>query len=91
MLVNNATTEHKLQGSGVDNIFIHSWSYVQNWPYVMLSRVRTQSGLFMRSKLRRDLGCYAVPPGLKRMLKSFEQKATTYWNDATYKEMFGQI
>ena len=91
MLVNNATTGHKLQGSGVDNIFIHNWSYVQNWPYVMLSRVRTESGLYMRSKLKRDLTCYAVPPALKRMLKSFEQKAPSYWSDATYTKMFGKI
>ena len=90
MLVNNATTGHKLQGSGVDNIFIHNWSYVQNWPYV-LSRVKTESGLYMRSALRRDLTHYAVPAELKKMLEAFEQKAPSYWNDATYSKMFGKI
>ena len=80
MLVNNATTGHKLHGSGVNNIFIHNWSYMQNWPYVMLSRVRTESALYMRSKLKRDLTCYAVPKALKKMMESFEEKAHSYWN-----------
>jgi hypothetical protein len=25
---------------------VHSWNYSQNWPYVVLSRVRTRRGLF---------------------------------------------
>ena len=41
IVVNNATTGHKLQGAGVDILFVHNWSYVTNWVYVMLSRVRT--------------------------------------------------
>ena len=39
---------HKLQGSGVNNLFVHNWSYVTNWVYIMLSRVKTQAGLFSR-------------------------------------------
>jgi hypothetical protein len=39
LFINNATTGHKLQGTGVDSLFVHSWSYVTNWVYVMLSRV----------------------------------------------------
>jgi hypothetical protein len=31
LLINNATTGHKLQGSGVDSLFVRNWSYVQNW------------------------------------------------------------
>jgi hypothetical protein len=37
-LINNATTGHKLQGCGVHTLFVHNWSYVPNWVYVMLSR-----------------------------------------------------
>ena len=51
ILVNNATTGHKLQGSGVDKLFVHNWSYVTNWVYVMLSRVKTRAGLFSRVRL----------------------------------------
>jgi hypothetical protein len=90
MLINNATTGHKLQGSGVDNILIHNWSYVQNWPYVMLSRVKTEKGLYMRYPLKRDLSIYAVPKSLQRMLKAFQKRAPSYWNEATYKRMFGE-
>jgi len=89
LLINNATTGHKLQGSGVDNIFIHNWSYVQNWPYVMLSRVKTEKGLYMRYALKRDLSVYAMPKGLQRMLKAFQERAPSYWNDATYRKKFG--
>ena len=42
VIINNATTGHKLQGSGVDNVFVHTWSYATNWAYVMLSRVKTK-------------------------------------------------
>ena len=31
IIVNNATTGHKLQGSGVENLFVHNWYYVTNW------------------------------------------------------------
>lgn len=88
LLVNNATTGHKLQGSGVDNLFVHNWSYVTNWPYVMLSRVRTRNGLYARRKLSRDLRKYAVPEKLQRMLRRFERRAPTYWTAEEYEEMF---
>jgi hypothetical protein len=71
LLVNNATTGHKLQGSGVDNLFVHSLSYVTNWAYVMLSRVKTQGGLFCRQALSQYLTKYAVPDALKRMMDRF--------------------
>ena len=68
VIVNNATTGHKLQGTGVDCLFVHKWSYVTNWVYVMLSRVRTHAGLYCRKSLSYDLTRYAVPEALKRML-----------------------
>ena len=55
MVVNNATTGHKLQGSGVDCLFVHNWSYVTNWVYVVLSRVKTRAGLFCRKPISTDL------------------------------------
>jgi len=42
LIINNATTGHKLQGSGVDNVFVHTWSYKTNWVYVMLSPITCQ-------------------------------------------------
>ena len=50
IIVNNATTGHKLQGSGVQNLLVHNLYYVTNWVYVILSRAKTKSGLFLRKK-----------------------------------------
>ncbi|KAL7545016.1 hypothetical protein ACHAWF_008386 [Thalassiosira exigua] len=42
-----ATTGHKLQGMSKDRMIVNSWSYgFANWIYVVLSIVRTLSGLF---------------------------------------------
>jgi len=48
--VNNniATTAHKLQGMSKDQLIVSSWNYrVKNWIYVVLSRVKTLSGLYL--------------------------------------------
>ena len=51
IISNSVTTGHKLQGSSRDNILIDSFSYTSNWPYVVLSRVTTIKGLFLRKPL----------------------------------------
>jgi hypothetical protein len=51
VLVNHATTGHKLQGKTKSSPIVSSWSYAMNWPYVALSRVRTHGGLFLREPL----------------------------------------
>jgi hypothetical protein len=91
VLVNNATTGHKLQGCSVDNVFVHSWSMVRNWTYVMLSRVRTRAGLFCRHKLPKDLSKYAVPPALQRMLERFRGRCRpSYWSDEQYDDILDE-
>ena len=48
LLFNIATTGHKLQGISKDNEIVVNWFYgVKNWVYVVLSRVRTLSGLYL--------------------------------------------
>ena len=91
VLINNATTGHKLQGSGVDSLFVHNWSYVTNWVYVMLSRVKTRAGLFCRKELSKDLQKYAVPEALQSMLHCFRSRAPTYWSDEQYEDLFSII
>jgi hypothetical protein len=50
---NDATTGHKLQGMSKDVIVVTSWltrglaAMFKNWEYVVLSRVRTLSGLYL--------------------------------------------
>ena len=65
ILISNATTGHKLQGSTVSQLFVHSWRYETNWPYVVLSRVKTLSGLFLRQPLKYDKTKFEIPKGLK--------------------------
>jgi len=47
----DAITGHKLQGLTKDNLIVVSWSNSTNWIYVVLSRVRTLSGLYLFRKL----------------------------------------
>ena len=47
VLVNHATTGHKLQGKTVKESVIAEWSRLKNWAYVVLSRVKTLNGLFL--------------------------------------------
>ena len=88
MIINHATIGHKLQGSGVDALFVHEWKYVTNWVYIILSRVRTLSGLYCRVKLKKDLTLYRVQDGLQRMMLSFEKLKPQYWTDEEYDMFF---
>ena len=72
LISNDATTGHKLQGSSVDAIYIPSWSYNTNWPYVMLSRVRTLKGLFLGRPLDPNAD-YSVPQDLTRMIRQLKK------------------
>ncbi len=51
--INDATTGHKLQGMSKDVIVVSSWltgglaTMFKNWEYVVLSRVRKLSGLYL--------------------------------------------
>jgi hypothetical protein len=83
VIVNNATTGHKLQGSGVDTLFVHNWSYVTNWVYVMLSRVKTRDGLFCRKPLSTDVNKYKVAPALLTM----QRAAPTYCSPEEYNDL----
>ena len=91
LLINNATTGHKLQGSGVDNLFVHGWTYKTNWPYVMLACVTTKDRLFLRRLLDRNLSRYEIPPSLTRMLDQFcSRSAPSYWTSEQYENLFGE-
>ena len=39
VVINHATTGHKLQGKSLDELVVAEWSGVQNWAYVVLLRV----------------------------------------------------
>ena len=52
LLVNIATTRHKLQGISKYVILVSDWDYrTQNWVYVVLSRVRKLNGVYLQITL----------------------------------------
>ena len=54
LVSDNATTGHKLQGATLENLFVHTWSHRGNWVHVVLSRVKSLSGLHLRMPLSSD-------------------------------------
>ena len=73
ILINNATTGHKLQGTSIESLFISQWNYSKNWPYVMLSRVKTIDGLYLRTPLSTDLDHYKIPEKLFQLVEDLKQ------------------
>jgi hypothetical protein len=67
VVVNYATTGHKLQGKSVDELMIAQWSKVKNWAYVVLSRVRTLKGLFLEHPIPDDIDFSPHPEYLDMM------------------------
>jgi hypothetical protein len=67
VVLNHATTGHKLQGKSVDSLVISEWSKVKNWAYVVLSRVRTLERLFLLKPIPRDIDFDPKPEYLRMM------------------------
>lgn len=73
LVLNSATTGHKLQGKSVEKLLVSHWNTAQNWTYVVLSRVRTLTGLHLRSAL--PIGISFEPPKeMLLMLHHFRDK-----------------
>ena len=71
LISNSCTTGHKLQGCTVASILVNDWFYGSNWAYVVLSRVKTMAGLYLRQPLSTDLSKYKMSDDMKSMLKRF--------------------
>ena len=89
LISNTATTGHKLQGATVDQLFVHDWAYkYKNWPYVVLSRVKTLGGLIFRRPLSLDLSKYALPHAYTTFINSFTDRIPEhYTDDMSYDEI----
>ena len=55
----------------VQKCWVNDWFYGSYWPYVVLSRVRTMEGLYIREELDTDLSQYAMSHSMKAMLRTF--------------------
>ena len=73
-----ATTGHELQGMSIDTVIVNSWGYgCDNCLYVVLSSVRTRSGLFLNKKL--DLKKkFKVPENLLSVEERMKEKEEQY-------------
>jgi hypothetical protein len=88
LISNLCTTGHKLQGCGVNDLLVDEWFYGQNWPYVVLSRVKQMKGLFVRVPLSEDLSKYKMSEKMKSMLLYFRGKcAVEMFSEEQYKRM----
>jgi hypothetical protein len=76
LLVNSATTGHKLQGQSKQDLVISVWSKALNWNYVALSRVRTRSGLYLVSPLPYKAD-FSIPEDLDSMMKTLAKCSPT--------------
>ncbi len=79
---NHATTGHKLQGMSKDAIIVSSWptgslaAMFKNWEYVILSCVRTLSGLYLAKPIDMDKSFELSP-----QLTSYMDKIRTFKKD----------
>jgi hypothetical protein len=71
VISNTATTCHKLQGVGVKNLFVSEWCKEASWIYVILSRVTTKNGLYLRKQLDVNLDLFKIPDALTEKLNRF--------------------
>ena len=91
IICNNATTGHKLQGTSIESLFIHASTTVRNWMYVVLSRVKTLKGLYLRKPLdKKDLAKFNdIPELLKELITLLRQnKLKTAFSDEDYEAIF---
>ena len=77
---NDATTGHKLQGMSKDVVIISSWptgGLFKNWEYVVLSRVRTRSGLYMFEEIDMKKS-FKPSPELASFFERAKEKEQTF-------------
>ena len=73
IILNYATTGHKLQGQTKESLVISIWSKTKNWNYVALSRVKTREGLFLVNSLPYTTD-FAIPAQLRAMMEILKTK-----------------
>ena len=77
VLAANAVTVHKLQSRSIDRVVACEWCKVENWIYVLLSRVKTIEGLYIREPLLLE-ACKAMAEECKIFLQRLKAKEPIY-------------
>jgi len=75
---NSCTTGHKLQGKTVLSIFAYDLNYMQNWTYVVLSRVTKMAGVYLRIPLTEDIRKFSVPIEYRYMMDRLRENEGVY-------------
>jgi hypothetical protein len=84
---NDGTTGHKLQGMSKDVIIVSSWptgglsKKFENWEYVVLSRVRTLSGLYLVDPIDMEI-LFNQSSQLKSYIDKIKEKKKIYLMNA---------
>ena len=55
-------------GRSVEKLVINNWRHTRQWPYILLSRVRTMDGLFLNAPLSKSIS-YTIPTELREIEK----------------------
>ena len=75
IIINNAMTGYKLQGQLINNLFVQCLNDERNWCYVVLSRIKTLKGLYLRKPLNKEnINKYnETPDRLREMINDFKR------------------
>ena len=73
IISNSATTGHKLQGATLENLYITTWLYGKNWVYVVLSRVTSLDGLFLKEPLVYNMEKYKQNEEMAAMIRDLKE------------------
>jgi hypothetical protein len=88
LVSNSCAAGHKLQGSTCKLSLINTFHYGQSWAYIVLSRVKTMSGLCIREKLSTDLSSHVMAGEMVQMLEKLRSTCgLSMISDDGYEEM----
>ena len=94
IILNDATTGHKLQGMSKDQVIVQAWDYRNyGWLYTVLSRVRTLNGLYLCERLdyrKYQNSCRKYADDLERFDERMKMKLPDRLKKGMEREKLGQ-
>ena len=75
LALSNATTIYRVSPSTCQSLYVPTWSYRANWPYLVLSQAPSIDSLFLGTPLDMEKN-YSMPKELFQMLRNFETNAS---------------
>ena len=75
LIQNNAAVLNQMQDFSSDMLYVPSWKYGRNWPYVLLSKARTLKNIFLGEPLD-PFGDFSFPQRLSTMFRKLRLRAS---------------